>query len=140
MTADRYYKKAKKRVKAKKEFFQHFTAYVIVISFLFILNMLTSPFHWWFYWPMLGWGIGIAFHYTDVFGLPWLKVLSEEWEEKEMETELRKIEKREGIDLLESGDIIEDLPLKKEKGLDLNMDKHLKLKELRKDYDDSEFV
>jgi hypothetical protein len=39
----------------------HVTSYVIVNSFLFMTNAITSPHHWWFYWPLLGWGIGLAF-------------------------------------------------------------------------------
>ena len=140
MTFNRYYKKARKRVKAKKEFYQHFTAYIIVIGFLFVLNMLTSPFNWWFYWPMLGWGIGIAFHYTDVFGLPFFRVLSDEWEEKEMQKELNKIERKEGVQLIESGYEEDEMDLNREEKLDLNIDRHLEVKEGRKNYAASEFV
>jgi 2TM domain len=131
MTTERQFKKAKKRVQAKKGFYAHFTSYICTISFLFIINMLTSPMHWWFYWPMLGWGIGIVSHYFGVFGLPGTHALSKDWEEREMERELRKLEKKEGTPpYLREGNFDPDL----------NLDEHLELKELRKNYDDSEFV
>ena len=34
----------------------------IVNGGLLAINLLSSPGHWWFYWPMLGWGIGLAAH------------------------------------------------------------------------------
>lgn len=128
------YKKAKKRVKAKKGFFSHLTAYFIVIGFLFLMNMATWDGELWFIFPMMGWGIGIAFHYVGVFGIPFFNVLSKEWEEKEFQKELSKY----GIE--EAEEELKYLEEKKEAGLDLDMNKHLKLKELRKDYDDAEFV
>ena len=85
------YEKARKRVLKKKEFYQHLGSYVIMSIFFFVLNATTSFGNWWFYWPMLGWGIGLAFHYVDVFGIPGVGELSKEWEEKAIEEELRKM-------------------------------------------------
>src|SRR5271169_6369872 len=42
--------------------------YGIVIGFLFILNMFTSPFHWWWQWAAFGWGFGIVSHFAAVYG------------------------------------------------------------------------
>jgi hypothetical protein len=120
--------KAKKRVKAKKDFYQHLMAYVIVNFFLFALNMVTTPFSWWFHFPLLGWGIGLAFHYVDVFGVPGFNILNKEWEEREMEHELRKM--RED-DFRKPTNV--PPPKEEKKG-------ELELKELRKNYDESEFV
>ncbi|MCX8175854.1 MAG: 2TM domain-containing protein, partial [Candidatus Bathyarchaeota archaeon] len=49
---------------AKKDFLSHLTAYVIVNVFLIFVNLLTSPSTLWFYWLILGWGIGLAFHFV----------------------------------------------------------------------------
>jgi hypothetical protein len=39
---------------------------------------------WWFYWPLIGWGIGLGLHAFGVFGFggrgPW----GREWEERKM--------------------------------------------------------
>ena len=90
MGPDRY-SEARKRVQKKKEFFQHLTSYLVMGVFFFVLNALTAFGQWWFYWPMLGWGIGIAFHYLDVFGLPGVGNLSNEWEEKALKEEMKRL-------------------------------------------------
>ncbi|MCC6726020.1 MAG: 2TM domain-containing protein [Saprospiraceae bacterium] len=117
--------KAKKRVKDKKDFYQHLMSYAIVNTFLFVLNMITSPSYLWFVFPLLGWGVGLAFHYVGVFGIPGFDILSKEWEERELEKELRRGTRNEN-------------PVKSNPSV--SKDKHLELKELQKNYDDSEFV
>ena len=53
---------ARARVAAKLSFLLHLAAYVAVNVLLVVINLLTTPEHLWFYWPMLGWGIGVLFH------------------------------------------------------------------------------
>jgi hypothetical protein len=45
----------------------HFIAYVAVNLLLLAVNLLTTPSHLWFYWPLLGWGIGIVAHGAGVY-------------------------------------------------------------------------
>ena len=85
------YKEAKKRVKAKKEFFEHLSTYLVMGGFFFFLNALTSFGNWWFFWPMLGWGIGVMFHYISVFGVPGVGQLDKEWEKRALEKELERL-------------------------------------------------
>jgi uncharacterized membrane protein len=40
----------------------HFGVYVAVNLLLIAVNLLTTPHILWFYWPLLGWGIGIIAH------------------------------------------------------------------------------
>jgi hypothetical protein len=61
------YKKAEKTVEAKLGFFRHLIVYLAVNAFLLIINLITSPDALWFYWPLLGWGIGLFFHGVGVF-------------------------------------------------------------------------
>lgn len=82
---------AKKKVRARKEFYQHLMAYCIVNGFFILLNVLTTPFKWWFLYPMLGWGMGLAFHYVEVFGIPGFNILTKEWEQEELHKELSKM-------------------------------------------------
>jgi hypothetical protein len=56
-----------RRADMKLAFRSHLMAFVLVNAGLFALNMLTSPGTWWFYWPMLGWGIGLAAHAATVY-------------------------------------------------------------------------
>ncbi|MBP9077756.1 MAG: 2TM domain-containing protein [Haliscomenobacter sp.] len=82
---------AKKRVKQKKEFFEHFRTYAAMSAMFFAINLFTSPGSWWFYWPIFGWGIGIVSHYFSVFGVPGVGVIDKAWEEQQLEKELRSM-------------------------------------------------
>ncbi|MCF8245079.1 MAG: 2TM domain-containing protein [Saprospiraceae bacterium] len=127
MHTEEEFLRAKKRVKAKKSFYQHLMSYAIVNLFLLVLNLLTSPGTLWFVYPLLGWGVGLAFHYVEVFGIPGFDILSKEWEEKELERELRQFRQQ--------------MPSPKSaKHPSTPKDKGLELKELRDNYDESDFV
>jgi 2TM domain len=74
------YQRAHARVQALKGFYIHATVFVLVNIGLFIINLLTGG-GWWFYWPLIGWGIGLGAHALGVFGFgggPW----GREWEER----------------------------------------------------------
>ena len=73
------YDKAVKRVKELKGFYGNLISYCIVIPFLVIVNLITSPKYLWFYWPMLGWGIGVISHAMQVFAV------GKNWEEKKIQ-------------------------------------------------------
>lgn len=62
------YEEAKKRAGEIRGFYQHLVTYLIVNAVLFVINRLTSPGYFWFVWPLLGWGIGVALHAVSVFG------------------------------------------------------------------------
>ena len=78
------YQRAVKRVKELKGLYGNLISYCIIIPFLTAVNFLTSPDHLWFYWPMLGWGIGIAAHAMNVFAI------GRNWEEKKIQEILNK--------------------------------------------------
>jgi hypothetical protein len=75
------YERAKERVKEIKDFYSHLITYIAVISFLVFINLKFSPRHLWFYWPMLGWGLGVLFHGLRAFDFTFM---SKEWEEKKI--------------------------------------------------------
>lgn len=83
---DQEYKDAKKKVEEEKKFYGHLGVYVVMSIFFVVLNLVTSPDHLWFYWPMLGWGIGLLLQGVHVFTNVGL---SKEWEEKRIERHLR---------------------------------------------------
>ena len=65
--SDERYERARKRVQAVKGFYIHLAVYVIVNAGLVAINLLTSPHELWFYWPLAGWGIGLAINGFVVF-------------------------------------------------------------------------
>ena len=75
------YEQAHARVQAIKGFYIHVSVFVLVNIGLFVINLLTGE-GWWFYWPLIGWGIGLGAHALGVFGFggggPW----GQEWEER----------------------------------------------------------
>ena len=56
--------------------------------FFFILNMMTSPDELWFYWPLLGWGIGVLFHGMKVFN--YSPFFNKDWEERKIKEYMDK--------------------------------------------------
>jgi hypothetical protein len=51
---------------SKIGFGYHLTAYLAINSVLLWINVDTSPQNLWVKWPILGWGIGLAFHVLSV--------------------------------------------------------------------------
>jgi|GEM_PF-133182 len=78
--------RAEKRAKELKGYYSHLGVYCVMCLFFFALNAITSFGHWWFYWPMLGWGIGILIHTLDTvgFGKDWQERKKEELIQKEL--------------------------------------------------------
>jgi hypothetical protein len=76
------YQRAKKRVGALRRFYVHLGLYIVVNLILFLIDISTSPGSLWFYWPLLGWTIAIAFHAVSVYGFGGL--LGADWEEKKI--------------------------------------------------------
>ena len=74
------YERVSAGVRAPETFYIHASAFVIVNTALFAISALTGG-GWWFYWPLIGWGIGLGLHAFGVFGFgcgPW----GREWEER----------------------------------------------------------
>ncbi len=88
------YKKAYREMEVeegKKGFSVHLVAYVLVNAMLIAINLIYSPEAIWFFYPLIGWGIGISMHY--LFGVRWVE---KELKEKEAKAEYgaREIKKR----------------------------------------------
>ncbi len=86
------FNRAKKHVEDIKGFYGNLISYVLVNLFLLFINLKYSSEHLWFFWPMLGWGVGVFFHAVKVFNF--FPFLGKDWEEKKlkefMEEEKRK--------------------------------------------------
>jgi hypothetical protein len=55
------------RLERKQEFYAHLLAYVLVNGMLVAIWAMTGAGFFWPIFPILGWGIGIAFHAWDTF-------------------------------------------------------------------------
>jgi two-component system LytT family sensor kinase len=60
------YVRAVEKVEKLKEFYQNLASYCIVIPFLIFINLRFSPGFYWFWFPIFGWGMGLAFHFLEV--------------------------------------------------------------------------
>jgi hypothetical protein len=81
------YLRAKDRVEKLKGFYGNLISYCVVIPVLIIVNLNTSKFQW-FWFPMLGWGMGLTFHALETFGY------GKSWEERKIQEILEKEDKQ----------------------------------------------
>ena len=79
------YERARRRVEAKLGFYIHLGIYVAVNILLVFLNLRFSPEKLWFFWPLLGWGIGICFHALGIFVFPSGSPIKERMIRRELE-------------------------------------------------------
>ncbi|MBZ9630199.1 histidine kinase [Salegentibacter sp. LM13S] len=82
------YLRAKKQVKAEREFYGNLTSYLIVIPVLGLFNYLTYSGFIWVVFPAIGWGIGVFFHGLSVFNYNLL--LGKNWEERKIKELMQK--------------------------------------------------
>ena len=77
------YIKAKERVEKLKGFYGNLISYCCVIPVLIFINLGSGGFQW-FWFPMMGWGMGVCFHAFDTFGY------GKSWEDKKIQEILNK--------------------------------------------------
>ncbi len=77
------YERAHARVQALKGYYIHASTFVVVNIALFTINVLVGG-AWWFYWPLMGWGIGLGVHALAVFGFGGGGSWGRQWEERKM--------------------------------------------------------
>ncbi|UOB17221.1 2TM domain-containing protein [Abyssalbus ytuae] len=88
------YIKAKQRVEEEKEFYQHLVVYILVIPFLAFVNYWVDKWNFmWFFFPMIGWGIGLSFHAVKTFR--WYPFLGKNWEERKLKEFMAEEEMQE---------------------------------------------
>lgn len=88
------YKNAYREIKAEAEkrgFLVHLVVYVLVNTMLIAINFIYSPEDIWFFYPLIGWGIGITAHYLNA--VRWIEKLLKEMEAK-AEYRAREIKKK----------------------------------------------
>lgn len=75
-----------KYVKDIKGFYSHLTTYALIITALFILNLIVTPGYMWVFWTAAGWGIGIVAHALSVFEV--FNLFGPNWEKSQIEKRL----------------------------------------------------
>jgi len=81
-------KEARKRVRKIKGFYTNLIVYVVVNAGLLLINWITSPNYWWFYWVTLFWGLGLVLHAIRIFTS--VSSVGNNWEEKEVKKMMNK--------------------------------------------------
>jgi hypothetical protein len=71
------------RLKRKRDFRSHLFVFVLVIASLWIIWAVTGLGFPWPIFPMVGWGIGVAFHRFDTFRPPFT--------EEDVQAEMRRL-------------------------------------------------
>ncbi len=62
-------KRSEKDEKNKDDGFEnHLRGYLGFVGFFLVINLVTSPGRWWFYWPVMMWGIFLLFHAFGTYG------------------------------------------------------------------------
>lgn len=89
-TMNESYIRARKRVDELKEFYGNLFSYILFIPFFIFINYKTYWDFKWFWFPMFGWGIGLAIHALKVF-MP-----SNGWEDRKIK-EFMEREKRNNL-------------------------------------------
>jgi hypothetical protein len=79
---DPRYQRAKKRVEEIEGFVGHLIAYVTISVGLFVLDFLTNQDDWWFYWPLVVWGVVVVIHAAILFGVEGR--FGRRWEERKI--------------------------------------------------------
>jgi hypothetical protein len=87
------YQQARARVQQLRGLYLHAGVFVLVNLCLLLLNLITNAQSLWFYWPLIGWGIGLTAH---AFVVLWFGgVLGKEWEERKIREIMERDTKRE---------------------------------------------
>lgn len=91
MNDEERYDRARKRVDALKGFYFHLASFIVVNIGLFIIDLLTGD-DWWFYWALIGWGIGILWHARSLF--VFAGRAGGDWERRKIREFMEKDERR----------------------------------------------
>ena len=89
------YEEAKKRVKAKKEFYKHLGAYLAINAVLIVIWALSDSdlgtANMWFLWPLCIWGAFVLINFLQVFVFK----TSTYKEKADIDKEIEKIKKEQ---------------------------------------------
>ena len=77
----------------RRDFYNHFSIYAVMSVFFLLIDIFSGS-GWWFFWPMMGWGIGLAIHAVSTF----VMVLDrDEYEEELIKWHTKRVKRRRRI-------------------------------------------
>jgi hypothetical protein len=92
---EKSYLRAKKRAKEIKGFYIHLLIFSLSTPIIVAVNLIFVPSFHWFWFSVLGWGLGLFFHWMAIFGFEKFG-FTKDWESKKikelMEEDRRKSE------------------------------------------------
>jgi transcriptional regulator with XRE-family HTH domain len=74
------------QVRKLKGFYIHLAQYVLVVVLLALINVLTTPNRWWVQWVVMGWGVGVFFHWLQISER--FSLFGSKWEKEQVEKRL----------------------------------------------------
>ena len=75
-----------RRVNARLALYVHLAVYVAVNALLIVINLATSTGYLWFWWPLFGWGLGLALHALALIAIPRIVSIRRRMIERELGT------------------------------------------------------
>jgi hypothetical protein len=90
---DERFLSARRQARALRAFYMHAMVFGLVNAGLFLIDLLTGD-GWWFFWPLLGWGVALAIQAVAVFGR--VSPFGPEWEARKAREIMERERSREG--------------------------------------------
>jgi hypothetical protein len=87
-SVDEAREEARRHVRRKRIFYAVVAIWIALSLMWFAIDLADDSTSWWFYWPMLGTGIGVAITGIVLFGIGGL--FGAEWERREIDRYLRR--------------------------------------------------
>lgn len=86
------FKRARERAQALQGLYIHLLVYGVINTGLFLTNWVTrgAEGRWWFYWPLLLWGVGLAIHVMTIVA----PIFSPDWADRRAERMIGRPEHR----------------------------------------------
>jgi hypothetical protein len=86
---------ARRYVRRKRIFFTVLGVWVALCVMWSLIDLSDDSSSWWFYWPMLGTGIGVAITGVVLLGIG--RLFGAEWERREIDKYLRRTNEPRGL-------------------------------------------
>lgn len=78
----REYRKARRQAREIRGFYIHLMIYCVTIPILIAINLIFVPDFYWFPFSMIGWGMGLFFHWMEI--KKYTPFLGKGWEERKI--------------------------------------------------------
>lgn len=87
------YDRAKRKVREIKSFYINLACYLLVMPILIYVNLTIMPEFQWFWFSLIGWGVGVLSHAMAAFG--YYPFLSRDWEERKLKQLMDEMDRKE---------------------------------------------